>query len=50
VDVEDLLNEALVGVDRGIEEDQGKGGAERCGGADREPSEALPEKVRFQDF
>ena len=42
VQVEDLLDEALVGVSRRVEEDQRKAGAEHRDGRDREAVAALP--------
>jgi hypothetical protein len=43
VDVEDLLDEALIGVDRGIEEDERKGGRDRRRGGQRKASQAPAE-------
>ena len=41
VQVEDLLDEALVGVERGVEEDQRKRQGEHRHGGDREWSESF---------
>jgi hypothetical protein len=42
VDVEDLLHEALVGVQRRVEEDQRERHADRRDGGERETSKAAP--------
>jgi hypothetical protein len=39
VDVEDLLDEALIGVDRGVEEDERESGRDRCRGGQRKASQ-----------
>jgi hypothetical protein len=50
VDVEDLLDEALVGVDRRVEEDEREGDGDRRRGGDCEPEKSPAEKLGLQGF
>jgi hypothetical protein len=50
VHVEDLLDETLIGIDRGVEEDERERDRDRRRGGDREPEKSPAEKLGLQGF
>jgi hypothetical protein len=48
VHVEDLLDEALIGIDRGVEENEREGAGKRQHGCDRKRPQSLSEQCAVQ--